>query len=43
MSSDSQGALLEMFIFESDQLLEHLEKIILDSEQTGNYTPESIK
>lgn len=42
MPSDSQETLIEMFIFETEQLLENLEQIILDSEERENFTPESI-
>jgi len=38
----TSGPLLDMFIFETNQLLEQLEACILDTEQTGSYSQDAI-
>jgi len=42
MSSDNSNPLLEIFIFETGQLLEQVEEIMLSSERTNTLTPENI-
>ena len=42
MASDNSNPLLEIFIFETNQLLEQVEEIMLSSEKANALTPESI-
>ncbi|HCW03860.1 MAG TPA: hypothetical protein DGK91_04560 [Clostridium sp.] len=41
-SSFNQEAMLDMYIFETNQLIEQLEQVIIDNEKAGSFSQEGI-